>query len=161
MAEHGVSVALGLVLTASLIASGYMVIYSRDMVYASGFLALLGLANAVFVALLGFPIVAAFIIIVYVGAAVMFLIISISMLGGGGGEEWSKAFGALTALAVIGPLALVLALGGINRLYMEPPGVELATVADSLITKYLPVIFVLLVALAATVIEAISIAKRG
>jgi NADH-quinone oxidoreductase subunit J len=69
-------------LSVSLLISGYLVIRVRDLVYASLALALLGLVNAMLIALLGFSVVAAFLVIVYVGAAVMFIIVSVSMLGG-------------------------------------------------------------------------------
>jgi len=148
------------ILAAVMVYIGYLVVRSRDLVYASGALAVLGGLNAAFIALLGFGIVAAFLIIVYVGAAVMFIIVVVSMLGGGGSEQWQPEkglFSSFSLLAVLGIIGLSMAL---YSTYTHPKTVGLSGVSGLLVDKYLPVLAVLFVALAATLIEAISIARR-
>jgi NADH-quinone oxidoreductase subunit J len=132
----------------------------RDLVYSSSLLALLGSLTAAFLALLGYYIVAAFTIIVYVGAAVMFIIITVSMLGGGGVEVRSNTRGVVVALATLAALIAVISTLGLPTAIF-PVNVDLRIVSDSLLSGYLIVLAVLLVALAATVIEGIAVARRG
>lgn len=146
-------------LSVALLLSGYLVIRVRDLVYASLALALLGSLNAMLIAFLGFAIVAAFLVIVYVGAAVMFIIVSVSMLGGGGREEWRHARGlASSVLAVVG-LGAAIALTGIYQAYSIPSPASLREISEVILSKYVPVMGVIFVALAATLIEAVAIAK--
>ncbi|MEB3859701.1 MAG: NADH-quinone oxidoreductase subunit J [Desulfurococcales archaeon] len=146
-------------LSVSLLLSGYLVVRVRDLVYASLALAVLGLVNAMLIALLGFSIVAAFLVIVYVGAAVMFIIVSVSMLGGGGQEEWRPARGAAMAALFGAGLAVALAATGAYQAYSTPTPVSLREVSETILSRYGPAIGVLFVALAATLIEAIAVAK--
>ncbi len=132
----------------------------RDLVYSSSLLALLGSLTAAFLALLGYYIVAAFTIIVYVGAAVMFIIITVSMLGGGGVEVRNNTRGVVVALATLAALIAVISTLGLPTAIF-PVSVDLRIVSDSLLSGYLIVLAVLLVALAATVIEGIAVARRG
>lgn len=141
--------------------AAYYVVRSKDLVYASGSLALLGLLNATLIALLGYTIVAIFLVIVYVGAAVMFIIVSVSMLGGGTGEERDEASGAFAGAAVGAAFFLLLASTGLYKAFVRPESVNMQSISDLLLNKYLVVIAILFVALAATLVEAISIAKRG
>lgn len=132
----------------------------RDLVYSSSLLALLGSLTAALLALLGYYIVAAFTIIVYVGAAVMFIIITVSMLGGGGVEVRSNTRGVVVALATLTALIAAISTLGLPTAIF-PVNVDLRIVSDSLLSGYLIVLVVLLVALAATVIEGIAVARRG
>jgi NADH-quinone oxidoreductase subunit J len=132
----------------------------RDLVYSSSLLALLGSLTAAFLALLGYYIVAAFTIIVYVGAAVMFIIITVSMLGGGGVEVRNNTRGVVVALATLAALIAAISTLGLPTAIF-PVSVDLRIVSDSLLSSYLMVLVVLLVALAATVIEGIAVARRG
>lgn len=132
----------------------------RDLVYSSSLLALLGSLTAALLALLGYYIVAVFTIIVYVGAAVMFIIITVSMLGGGGVEVRSNTRGVVVALATLTALIAAISTLGLPTAIF-PVSVDLRIVSDSLLSGYLIVLVVLLVALAATVIEGIAVARRG
>jgi len=145
---------------AGMVVSGIMVVYLRDMVYASGMLALLGLSTAILIAVLGYPIIAAFMVVVYVGAAVMFIIISVSMLGGGGAEWRDHERGLVVAGFTLAALMIALFYSGLQRAYLEPPGVDLQTVAALLVDRYGVPLAVILAALAATLLEAIAVARR-
>jgi len=132
----------------------------RDLVYSSSLLAVLGTLTAAFLALLGYYIVAAFIIIVYVGAAVMFIVLTVSMLGGGGQESRNNLRGFSIALVTLLVLSIALLTLGIPS-NVFPVGVDLKIVSDSLLSEYSIALIVLLIALAATVIEGIAVARRG
>ena len=144
-----------------MLVAAYYTVRHRDLVYSSIALALLGAFNAALVALLGFGVAAVFIVIVYVGAAVMFIIMAISMLGGGGPESRSEARGLLAASTVASALAVLAAAAGIYKAYQAPEAYTLTRVAEVLLSQYLPVLAVIVVALAATLMEAIAVARRG
>ena len=141
--------------------AAYYVVRARDLVYASASLAILGLLNAALIALLGYTIVAIFLVIVYVGAAVMFIIVSVSMLGGGGGEDRDEMNGAFTGAAVGIAFFLLLAGTGLYKAFTRPGTVRMEAVSNLILDKYMVVIGLLFIALAATLVEAISIARRG
>ncbi|MEB3773680.1 MAG: NADH-quinone oxidoreductase subunit J [Desulfurococcales archaeon] len=148
------------ILAAFMILASYLVVRSRDLVYASGALAVLGTLNAAFIALLGYGLVAAFLVIVYVGAAVMFIIVAVSMLGGGGLERWQPEKGFLSSAAVLTVLLIVMLSSAMYTLYKPPTTIRLDSVAGTLAGGYLPVLGLIFIALAATLIEAISIARK-
>ena len=147
------------VMAAAVVATSFLIVTSRDMVYASALLAVLGVINAILIGLLGFPIISIVIVIVYVGAAVMFMIIVISMLGGGGEEELRPLRGVMVATPVTALLGAVVAYSRLEDLYSKPGPVELSDVSSALLGDYLPVLIVLIVAMAATLVEAIAVAK--
>jgi NADH-quinone oxidoreductase subunit J len=145
-----------------MIYSAYLVVKSRDLVYASSALALLGIFNAIMIALLGYYLVAAFLVVVYVGAAVMFIIVTVSMLGGRDtDQELDESRGYFTAGAVWAAFFLLVIAMGAYMGYVRPSTVSVESVSSSLLIQHTPVIGILFIALAATLIEAIAIARRG
>jgi NADH-quinone oxidoreductase subunit J len=155
-----VALLLGVLLALASIIVALLTVTLRDLVYSSSLLAVLGSLVAAFLALLGYYIVAAFIVIVYVGAAVMFIVLTVSMLGGGGAEVRNNLRGALVASVTLVVLAVALLVLGIPS-HVFPVNVDVRVVSDSLLSDYALVLAVLLVALAATVIEGIAVARRG
>ena len=151
---------LGVLLALASIVVAFLTVTLRDLVYSSSLLAVLGSLVAAFLALLGYYLVAAFIVIVYVGAAVMFIVLTVSMLGGGGVEVRNNLRGALAASATLVALSVALLVLGIPS-NVFPVNVDVRVVSDSLLSDYALVLAVLLVALAATVIEGIAVARRG
>ncbi|MCE4611961.1 MAG: NADH-quinone oxidoreductase subunit J [Desulfurococcales archaeon] len=143
------------------IASGVAVVRLGDLVYASSALALLGISTAVLAAMLGYPILAAFIVIVYVGAAVMFIIITVSMLGGGGTESRDEWRGVAVGSALLAASAIAFYVTGVYRDFAKPRGSGLDDVASVLLGPMLPAVIVMFAGLAVTVVEAISLARRG
>ena len=144
-----------------MIISAFAVTKLKDLVYSSVALSFVGLLNAAIVALLGFPVIAAFIVTVYVGAAVMFIILSVSMLGTNEAEPREEFRGSFVAtLFGVGLAASAVAIDLIKT-YQKPGPHPLSAVSSILLSKYLVVLGVLFVALAATLVEAISIARRG
>ena len=144
-----------------LIYLAYLVVRSEDLVYASSSLAVLGMFNALLIALLGYTLVSVFLVVVYVGAAVMFIIITVSMLGGRGGEARDEFKGLFAAgsFAVVA-LLLVYRIGAYHG-YRAPGQVGASEVASSLLSGHAFVIGLIFLALAATLVEAIAIARRG
>jgi len=149
------------IVAVSMVLSGYMVVRARDLVYASGSLAILGMMNALMLAVLGYTLVAAFLVVVYVGAAVMFIIISVSMLGGGRGEKRDEEKGLFAATSLAAVLAILAYTAGYYKAYTKPAGVAISSVSDFLASNYGVVLAIVFIALAATLVEAISIARRG
>lgn len=149
------------VLAGVMIVTAYYVVRHRDLVYSSVALALLAGMTAVFTALLGFGLVAAFIVIVYVGAAVMFIIVSVTMLGGGGEEARNEAQGILAAAGILAGLGVALVAAGVFKAYTYPSAYTASEVSQELLSNYSPVLWVLVAALAATLLEAIAVARRG
>jgi NADH-quinone oxidoreductase subunit J len=143
-----------------MIVLAYYVTRTRDLVYASVTLALLGSFNAALIALLGLPIVGVFVVIVYVGAAVMFIIIVISTLGIGTREYREEFRGIATGFMLATALITVLAASGLYVVYSRPGTYSLQGISQVLASRYLPALGVLFIALAATLVEAISIARR-
>jgi len=145
----------------SMILSAYLVVRAKDLVYASGSLAILGMMNALMLALMGYTLIAAFLVVVYVGAAVMFIIISVSMLGGGRGEKRDEEKGLFAASSIAAVLALLAYTAGYYKSYTRPAELAISSVSDFLASNYGLVLAIVFIALAATLVEAISIARRG
>ncbi|MFP3171938.1 MAG: NADH-quinone oxidoreductase subunit J [Acidilobus sp.] len=160
----GVSVDLPLfaaVLSVMAIVAAYMVIRIKDLVYASVTLAVLGSLTAALLAVVGFGIIGAYLVLVYVGAAVMFIIISVSMIGPQR-EETREPFKGLVAAAAVTMLILVVVFAlSLYRLFVVPAPIQASQAAAGALHEYLPVLALIFVGQAATVVEAIAIAKRG
>lgn len=143
------------------IISAYFVIKTKDLVYASSMLAVLASLVAALVALIGYGIVSAFLVLIYVGAAVMFIIIAISMIGVRGKETKEPFLGFAAGAALAVAIAFIVIGGKLYNLYTYPQYVSATQAASGLLTHYLPVIAIILIAQAATLVEAISVARRG
>ncbi len=160
----GVSVDLPLfvaVMGAAAVASSYLVVRSRDLVYASVSLAVLGSLTAAVLALLGLGIVAAYLVLVYVGAAVMFIIITISMLGPSHAEQQDVMKGLISATSVAAFVIIAMAVLRLYNLYAVPAPISVQVAASEALKRYLPVLALIFIGQAATVVEAIAIARRG
>ncbi len=138
-----------------------LIVRSKDLVYASSSLAILGILNAIMIAFLGYYLVAAFLVVVYVGAAVMFIIITVSMLGGKTKEPVDESKGYFTAGAVGASLFLLVTAMAAYLGYVRPSNISVTDVSASILESHSLVIGIILLALAATLIEAIAIARRG
>ncbi|MDP8002673.1 MAG: NADH-quinone oxidoreductase subunit J family protein [Caldisphaera sp.] len=145
---------------ASIVAS-YFVIKTKDLVYSSSMLAVLASIIAALLALIGYGIVAAFQVLIYVGAAVMFIIIAISMVGSRGRETKESFLGFIVGTSLAISIALILIGGRLYNLYTYPSYVSPSQAAQGLLDHYFPVVALILIAQAATLVEAISISKRG
>ncbi len=138
-----------------------LVVRLKDLVYASSSLAVLGVLNAILISMLGYYLVAAFLIIVYVGAAVMFIIITVSMMGGRD-EEPRDEFKGMFAGATVATVMLLLVASLASYMgYSRPTAVSIQEVSKDLLGNHFFVLALIFIALAATLVEAIAITKRG
>ncbi len=80
-----------------------LTVFHKSLIYSSVFLALLGLANAAIFAMLGYYLVAFVQIVIYVGAAVLFIVISVSMF-----REPLMTFRSWSFLCVVAAFAVLL-----------------------------------------------------
>jgi NADH-quinone oxidoreductase subunit J len=145
---------------ASLIAA-YYVVRAKDFVYASSALAVLGSIVAADLAIVGFGIVSAFLVVVYVGAAVMFIIITLSLLGLKEEGGRSSDRGVIVALLTAALWSGVALSAGVYGLYVAPQPVSMTTAVGGLLSRYSLVVALIVIAQAATLVEAISVARRG
>lgn len=70
-----------IILGIGIIASAYYLVRSRSLLYSAYALALIGFLNAGLFGILGLTVVAAVQIVIYVGAAVLFIILTFSLMG--------------------------------------------------------------------------------
>ncbi len=150
---------LGLtILSAFALYFAYLTVRGKDLVYSSVSLALTASMVSLIVAFMGYHLIAIVQLLVYVGAAVMFIIVSVSLLGAKETTVRNEYIGVTVALFTLSVLGLY-----INKLYTgftfaKVPPVQ--TISDLLLSRYMSVLVLIIVALAATIIEAISLAKR-
>ncbi len=151
---------LTFLLTAALaLISAALVVGHRSLVYAAFFLDILGTANAILFALLGFPLVAVFQLTVYVGSAVTFILFSVVML-----KEVPGLTVPIREFAIVTIVLTVLALAGIfySATAIQPvvETVELSELASLVVHKYWFALLLSILSMATTLIEAITLARR-
>ncbi len=141
------------------VASSVMVIRSRSMVYSALFLGMVGAFNAALFAELGFTAVAVFQLAVYVGAAVTFIIFSVVMMREAPPVE-AEARGAavFTAILIFASLALLFRPEG--SLSLASGAIPISEMASAMTERYWFALLVAAAALAATMIEALALARR-
>lgn len=139
------------------IASAALVVSAKSLVYSAFFLALVGAGNAVFMAMLGFPVISLFQLSVYVGAAVTFILFSITMFRKPVRIEPTAGILALDA-AVLATAGLLYAFQSVTG---TPVSVGFKEISSLLIGKYRFALIIASLALVTTLIEAITLAMRG
>jgi NADH-quinone oxidoreductase subunit J len=144
-----------------MIITAIIIVRNEDLVYSSASLAVLGMLNALLIALLGYSLIAAFLVIVYVGAAVMFIIITVSMIGGRSTEKRDEFKGLFTGATVASAATLLVGALAAYMGYTRPAKLSMADVATSILGSHSDVLAVVMIALAATLVEAIAITRKG
>lgn len=143
------------------IASSLMVVLARNLVYSAVYLSILGLLVASIIAVMGLPTIGVIHLLVYVGAGVLFIVMTISLVR----EEFEREVRRLRipacVLAVVSSLPLVYiaynAGGGVVRL----EGRDYEAVA-SLLSGYVFLLLIVFLVAALTLSVSISIvARRG
>ncbi len=133
----------------------------KSLMYSVYLLAGLGFSIAALVALLGFQVIGAVHVIIYVGAAVLFFIITLSMMGdmktGLYDTKFMTPFGIILFLLVYYSLRIV-----VDNISYQPGPTVLQGFAISryLVQEYLPQLFIAVFAMAATVVESLVIARK-
>ncbi|MCE4617424.1 MAG: NADH-quinone oxidoreductase subunit J [Desulfurococcales archaeon] len=135
------------------------VVKGKDLLYSSVTLALTASLVALLVAFMGYTLIAAVQLIVYVGAAVMFIIISVSLLGAKDTSARNEVAGIVAGLTTF--VALSLYAYKLYPAFTFVSNVNVDQLATVMLERYGLVIVLITVALAATIVEAISVAKRG
>ncbi len=141
------------------VASAVLVVGHRSLVYAAFFLDILGTANAVFFALLGYPLVAVFQLTVYVGSAVTFILFSVVML-----KEVPETtvpireFAAFTV--VLTAAALLVAFNQFSGILPQTQAIDMGELTRLVVDKYWFALLLSILSMATTLIEAITLARR-
>lgn len=137
------------------------VIISKNIVYGAIHLSLLGLVVAALIAMLGYPIVAILHIIIYVGAGVLFIIMSVSMIREVVERRVNKPLSLLIALIVSSPLFYLAAVTE-NQGLPQPAYSDYAILSRYIAQNYwMPALLVFL-SLSASLMAAVSITRaRG
>lgn len=138
-----------------------MVVRAASLVYSAGYLSLLGLAVAGLVAALGYPIVAVVHIIIYVGAGVLFIVMSVSMIRETVERRLSRLLSAAIALISAAPLLYL----GLVTDYQgpAPPSVsDYAVLSSSIVAGNWLSVVVLFFSISVALMAAVSISRsRG
>lgn len=148
-----------LLLGATAIAMALLVVQSRSLVYSAAFLGFLGLANASIFALLGYGLVAIIHVVVYVGAAALFIVMAVTMM-----KEPAKQYTNLALGLASGTLFFIVLMGiiwaspeGLIELFPSPVGYS--AIVDYFISNARPAVVILVISLAAALIGSIHIAR--
>ncbi len=141
------------------VVGGIGAVAARRTIYAAFYLAIVGVGIATFMAILGFTYLGLFHLLIYVGASVSFLAFTVLMVEA---EQEPPPRHRLSYVLLSVLIATVL----VYPLYLFlPPAVERVTVnlgifVENLASRFEYPVIITLIALAAVLIEAISIARR-
>jgi NADH-quinone oxidoreductase subunit J len=144
------------------ISSSIFIVSSKNLFYAAISLAFLGVSIAVLIALISFQysLYSVFHLLLYVGATVVFLSISLVMFKGLEVRQINIAWAPIVAgvSAVLIFIAVVLSLSGVQL--GQVGEINLQTLSSIILEKYWFPAVVLVIGLLATLIEAITLARR-
>lgn len=137
------------------------VVISRNIVYGAIHLSLLGLMVAILIAMLGYPIVAVLHIIIYIGAGVLFIIMSVSMIREVVERRVNRSLSLLVAIIASSPLFYLAAISE-NQGALQTGYTDYAVLSRYIAQNYwIPALLVFL-SLSASLIAAVSITRgRG
>ncbi len=147
------------------VAAAIIALEFRELIYGAIALAVMLLGVAMFFILLEATFIAMFQITVYVGAVVVLIIFTIMLVRR---EAWLKlneggkrrVMGAIIALTTIALLTALLTSSSITRWQSTNPStISIVEVSEQLLTYYSPVLIVLALTLASSVIGALVLAK--
>ncbi|MGC8931718.1 MAG: NADH-quinone oxidoreductase subunit J family protein [Candidatus Methanodesulfokora sp.] len=148
-----------LFISSSLLAviAAVMVVWHKSIVYSAFFLSILGIANAILFAILGFPIISLFHLAVYVGAAVTFILFSLVMMREAPSVEPGTKIIAIISIIMLIILFSELLVGarGETSFYLN-----YRDLTSILLEKYWFSLLIAALALVTTLIEAITLARR-
>jgi len=150
------------------VGSAIISLESRELIYGAIALAISMMGIAGFFLLLDSPFVAMFQITVYVGAVAVLVIFTVMLVRTQAlfsiKEDYRrKAAGIVLLLVFIGGIgAVVLASGLGNPAFTQfnKPPIDIATIGKQMVTYYAPVLVLLGLTLAASVIGALALARR-
>ncbi len=146
------------------VAAAVIALEFKELIYGAIALAIMLLGVAMFFVLLEATFIAMFQITVYVGAVVVLIIFTIMLVRR---EAWlrldeggkRRVMGAVIALAMIALLTAMVTSSSISRLQGNASAVSMVELSEQLLTYYSPVLIVLALTLASSVIGALVLAK--
>lgn len=148
------------------VGSAIIALETRELIYAAIGLAISMLGIAGFFLLLDAPFVAMFQIAVYVGAVAVLIIFTVMLVRTQAlfttkEDKGRKAGGIMLMLFIMGGLGAMLLASGLNRSHsFSAPPVNFTAIGEQMLTYYAPVLIVLGLALAGSVIAALALARR-
>jgi NADH:ubiquinone oxidoreductase subunit 6 (subunit J) len=148
------------------VGSAIIALETRELIYGAIGLAISMLGIAGFFLLLDAPFVAMFQIAVYVGAVAVLLIFTVMLVRTQAlfttkEDKGRKAAGIVLMLFLMGGVGALLLSSGFNRTnsFASPP-IDFVKVGEEMLTYYSPVLVVLGLVLAGSVIAALALARR-
>lgn len=157
------SLGLFLIFSVLSIASAIFIVTSRNVFYAAVTLAFLGISVAALIAIMApdsYSLYSAFHLLLYVGAAVVFLAISLVMFRALEVKQvnirWAPIMAILSSIAIFA--VVVLSLTSINVAIPQP--LDLSHLGEIILTNYWFPAIILVIGLLTTLIEAIALARR-
>jgi NADH-quinone oxidoreductase subunit J len=148
------------------IGSAIIALETKELIYGAIGLAISMLGIAGFFLLLDAPFVAMFQIAVYVGAVAVLIIFTVMLVRTQAlfttkEDQGRKAGGIVLMLFIMGGLGAVLLVSGFNSTdsFSAPP-VDFMEIGEEMLTYYSPVLIVLGLTLAGSVIAALALARR-
>ena len=153
-------------LAALTVGAAVLALESRELIYAAIALGISMLGIAGFFLLLDAPFVAMFQIAVYVGAVVVLIIFTIMLVRTQAlftikEDRGRKAAGIALMLFVMGGMGAVLLLSSLNTSNsFSMPAVDFVQIGEQMVTYYAPVLVVMGLVLAGSVIAALALARR-
>jgi NADH-quinone oxidoreductase subunit J len=148
------------------IGSAIIALETKELIYGAIGLAISMLGIAGFFLLLDAPFVAMFQIAVYVGAVAVLIIFTVMLVRTQAlfttkEDKGRKAGGIVLMLFIMGGLGAVLLVSGFNSAdsFSAPP-VDFMEIGEEMLTYYSPVLIVLGLTLAGSVIAALALARR-
>jgi NADH:ubiquinone oxidoreductase subunit 6 (subunit J) len=150
------------------IGSAVVALEARELVYGAIGLAICMLGIAGFFLLLDSPFVAMFQITVYVGAVAVLVIFTVMLVRTQAlfsikEDRGRKTAGVILLLIFIGGIGAVLLASGLGNptfTKFDTPAIDIAALGKQMVTYYGPVLVLLGLTLAASVIGALALARR-
>jgi NADH-quinone oxidoreductase subunit J len=150
------------------VGSAIVALESRELVYGAIALAISMLGIAGFFLLLDSPFVAMFQITVYVGAVAVLVIFTVMLVRTQAlfsikEDRKRKIAGIILLLILMGGIGAVLLSSGLSNpgfTKFNYPAIEVASIGKEMVTYYAPVLVLLGITLAASVVGALALARR-
>jgi NADH-quinone oxidoreductase subunit J len=148
------------------VGSAIIALETRELIYGAIGLGISMLGIAGFFLLLDAPFVAMFQIAVYVGAVVVLIIFTVMLvrtqaLFSVKEDKGRKAGGIVLMLFIMGGAGVVLLASGLNSSNsFTAPAVDFVAIGEEMLTYYSPVLIVLGLTLAGSIIAALALARR-
>lgn len=150
------------------IGSAIVALETRELVYGAIALAISMMGVAGFFLLLDSPFVAMFQITVYVGAVAVLVIFTVMLvrtqaLFSRKEDRGRKAAGIVLLLIFVGGIGSILLASGLGNTVFTKfnvPTIDISTIGRQMVTYYAPVLILLGLTLAASVIGALALARR-